>query len=111
GAFPAPLPGLAGIPTDGGYNTVDAASHSPRAANPDGFMFSSGPVRRFVGEMLRSGTRAESIWAGGTSGVLGSPDYTLFLTRWLANEAVPLALGEAQARQQARAVQVLLPAP
>jgi penicillin amidase len=110
GAFPAPLPGLPGIPTDGGFSTVDASSHGARAADANAFMFSSGPVRRFVGEMRRFDTRAESIWAGGTSGVLGDPDYTLFLTRWLANDAVPLALGFAQARSGAKSVQRIVPA-
>jgi penicillin amidase len=93
GAFPAPLAGLTGIPTDGGFGTVDAASHDVRADGLDSFMFGSGPVRRFVGEMAGRQTHAESIWAGGTSGVLGNPDYTLFLPKWLANEAVPLVLG------------------
>lgn len=111
GAFPPPLPGLGGIPTDGGYNTVDASAHSPRANSLDGFMFSSGPVRRFVGEVGPGRTRAESIWAGGTSGVLGSPNYTLFLSRWLANETVPLALGAGEAISGAQSVITLRPAP
>jgi penicillin amidase len=105
GAFPAPLSGLSGIPTDGGFNTVDAASHDARANGLNSFMFGSGPVRRFVGELAGRQTRAESIWAGGTSGVLGNPDYTLFLPDWLANEALPLALGFDQALHGARAVQ------
>jgi penicillin amidase len=109
GAFPAPLPGLSGVPTDGGFQTVDASSHGARAGSLNGFMFGSGPVRRFVGEIGRAFTRAESIWAGGPSGVLGNPDYTLFLPQWLANEAVPLALGYAHARHGAREVQTFLP--
>ena len=109
GAFPPPLAGLIGIPTDGGFSTVDASSHSPRAATLNGFMFSSGPVRRFVGEVGPHRTRAESIWAGGTSGVLGDPDYTLFLPKWLANEAVPLALGMGEALHGARRVVWLRP--
>ena len=65
GAFPAPLPGLTGIPTDGGFETVDAASHDARALSLDGYMFSSGPAHRFVAEVGRAFTRVESIWAGG----------------------------------------------
>jgi penicillin G amidase len=109
GAFPPPLPGLAGIPTDGGYNTVDASSHSPRASSTNDSMFSSGPVRRFVGEVGPGRTRAESIWAGGTSGVLGNPNYTLFLPKWLANETVPLALGMGEVRSGAQSVIMLRP--
>jgi penicillin amidase len=109
GAFPAPLAGLTGIPTDGGFQTVDASSHSVRAATLNGFMFDAGPVRRFVGEVGPGRTRAESIWAGGTSGVLGNPNYTLFLPKWLANEAVPLALGMGEARRGAQSVIMLRP--
>jgi penicillin amidase len=109
GAFPPPLAGLTGIPTDGGFQTVDASSHSARAATLNGFMFSAGPVRRFVGEVGPGLTRAESIWAGGTSGVLGNPNYTLFLPEWLANETVPLALGMGELRSGARGVIMLLP--
>ena len=109
GAFPAPLAGLSGIPTDGGFQTVDASSHSARAATLNGFMFNAGPVRRFVGEVGPGRTRAESIWAGGTSGVLGNPNYTLFLPKWLANEAVPLALGMGEVRRGAQSVIMLRP--
>jgi penicillin amidase len=109
GALPAPLAGLAGIPTDGGFSTVDASSHSARAATLNGFMFGAGPVRRFVGEVGRGRTHAESIWAGGTSGVLGDPNYTLFLPQWLANETVPLALGIGESLRGAQRVVLLRP--
>ena len=65
--------------------------------------------RRFVGEVGPGRTRAESIWAGGTSGVLGNPNYTLFLSKWLANETVPLALGIGEALHNAQSVIVLRP--
>ena len=92
-AFPQPVPGLRGIPTDGGFNVVDASSHSARADSVNGFMFGSGPVRRYVSEpqaAYRSG--AQSIWAGGVSGVPGSPNYANLLRFWLVNEALPLTL-------------------
>jgi hypothetical protein len=58
-------------------------------------MFSSGPVRRFVSEpqgAFRNG--AESIWAGGVSGVPfpGNPFYANLLNYWLVNETLPLVL-------------------
>jgi penicillin amidase len=109
GAFPAPLPGLPGIPTDGGFSTVDASSHSARSAGVNDFMFSAGPVRRFVGEVTPGRTRAESIWAGGRSGVLGDPTYTLFLPKWLANETVPLLLVTGDVMSGAQAVTILNP--
>jgi penicillin amidase len=114
GAFPPPLPGLDGIPTDGGYQTVDAATHDVRADSLKGFMFANGPVRRFVGEPAHRATKAESIWAGGTSGVLGStehpnPLYAQFLPHWLANETVPLHLGQMQVSPFAVAVEKFVP--
>ena len=39
---------LPGFPTDGGYGTVDSALHDVRAQGVNDFMFSRGPVNRFV---------------------------------------------------------------
>jgi penicillin amidase len=91
GAFPPPLPGLSGIPTDGGFGAVDASSHGARAASLDGFMFSSGPSNRFVAELSRGAVkRSESVWPGGASGVPGQWDYVNLLPLWLTNDTVPL---------------------
>lgn len=95
GAFEQPVPGLPGFPVDGGFNVVDASSHSARASSVNGFMFGSGPVRRYAAEphaAFRSS--AESIWAGGVSGVPfpGNPWYANLLPTWLVNEALPLQL-------------------
>lgn len=89
--FPAPLPGLPGIPTDGGFGTVDAASHSATATGVNGFMFGSGPTNRMVVEFRRSGPSARSVWPGGTSAVPGDEFYLFpMLPRWLTNDANPL---------------------
>jgi hypothetical protein len=58
-------------------------------------MFGSGPVRRYTSEpqgAFNSG--AESIWAGGVSGVPlpGNPYYDNLLSWWLVNETLPLVL-------------------
>jgi penicillin G amidase len=100
GAFPQPLPGLPGIPTDGGFGTVDASGHSARAGDANGFMFGGGPVRRFVGE-LRPGqqTRAESSLPGGTSGQVGSDRYLTLLPAWLTNESYPQPLRASDLRR------------
>lgn len=89
GAFPAPLPDLEGIPTDGGLGTVDASSHNARADAFDEFTFGGGPVRRYVSEAPRYGIVAESSLPGGVSGVLGSPFYVNLLPEWLTNESYP----------------------
>ncbi|HSU63417.1 MAG TPA: penicillin acylase family protein, partial [Burkholderiales bacterium] len=75
-----------------GFQTVDAASHNARAKVPDDFMFTVIPSHRLVAEAGREGMRAADIWPGGTSGVLGSPNYAQFLTRWLTNETIELGL-------------------
>jgi penicillin amidase len=92
GAFPPPLPDLAGIPVDGGFNAVDASSHSARAASSNAFMFGGGPVRRYVGGPVRSPWRIEgrTILPGGESGDLSSPFYANLLGRWLTNETYPM---------------------
>lgn len=87
GAFPPPLPGLNGIPVDGGFEVVDASSHNPRAATLNGFMFSSGPVRRFVAEGTKPQISAVTSLPGGPSGVITSPRYINLLRMWLTNEA------------------------
>jgi penicillin G amidase len=93
GAFPQPLSGLRGIPTDGGFQTVDASTHNARGKAPDHFMFDWGPNHRTVVELRGGAIRAQSIWPGGASGVLGSPRYFNFLERWLTNDTLRLSLG------------------
>lgn len=92
GAFPPSFIDLAGIATDGGFGVVDASSHSARAAGSNEFMFSSGPVRRYVGQIRRwpLPIQAETILPGGSSGVLGSPHYADLLGRWLTNDTYPV---------------------
>jgi len=96
GAFPSPLPGLDGIPVDGGFGAVDASSHSARADGVDDFMFGGGPVRRYVGQPGTSEPgpdkffTAETSLPGGMSGVPGSPFYANLLPRWLTNDTYPL---------------------
>lgn len=87
GAFPQPLAKLPGIPTDGGFQTVDAASHAIRAADENGFMFAHGPSKRSVFEARPNGVRGVSSLPGGISGVLGSEWYVNLLPAWLRNEA------------------------
>lgn len=110
GAFPQPIPGLRGFPTDGGFQSVDASSHSARADVPDEFEFRDGPTHRTVVEARSDAMRAESIWPGGTSGVLGSPNYFQFLERWLTNESVRLRLGEEQVERTDAVTQKFVPA-
>ena len=110
GAFPAPLAGVSGIPTDGGFQTVDASTHNARGQTPGDFMFKDGPAHRTVVEARAGAMRAESIWPGGTSGVLGNPNYFQFLERWLTNETLTLRLGNNEVVQGRVAVEKYIPA-
>jgi penicillin amidase len=87
GAFPQPLADLPGIPTDGGFDTVDAASHDVRADATGEFGFGSGPANRYVAEPRGPGdVRASSSLPGGTSGIPGTPYYLNLLPGWLTND-------------------------
>jgi penicillin amidase len=87
GAFPQPLAGLPGIPTDGGFDTVDAATHDVRADAWDEFGFGGGPANRYVSEPRAPGeVYASSSLPGGTSGVPGTPYYLNLLPAWLTND-------------------------
>ncbi|MDG4825419.1 penicillin acylase family protein [Asanoa sp. WMMD1127] len=96
GAFPAPLPDLPGVPVDGGFGTVDAASHNVRADSATEFTFGGGPVRRAVAQPTRTGITAVSSLPGGTSETLGSPYYLNLLPRWLTNETYPVLMNGAR---------------
>ncbi|HKO57547.1 MAG TPA: penicillin acylase family protein [Thermoanaerobaculia bacterium] len=87
--FPS-APPLTGVATDGGFGTVDAATHNARASTPDGFMFSSGPNRRYVGDMAKDGVRGESSLPGGVSGRIGDPFSVNLLMLWLTNDTFPV---------------------
>src|SRR2546427_3154949 len=109
GAFPAPLAGVSGISTDGGFQTVDASTHNARGQTPADFMFKDGPAHRTVVEARAGAMRGESIWPGGTSGVLGNPNYFQFLERWLTNETLTLRLGNNEVVQGRVAVEKDIP--
>jgi len=92
GGFEHLAPDLPGVARAGGYQAVDASSHSARADGLNSFRFGSGPARRFVGVLDPSGIAAEEVIPGGQSGVLSSPHYASQLSRWLTNDYHPLLL-------------------
>jgi penicillin amidase len=95
GNNPYPLTNLAanlpGLARQGGYEAVDASSHNTRANTLNGFMFGSGPVRRFIGEMTDTPTLL-NIMPGGQDGKIGGPGYISQLPRWLVNGYKPLVI-------------------
>jgi penicillin amidase len=78
-------PGLPGLATDGGFDTVDAATHSARASTVNGFMYNGGPSRRFVGEARPKKMRAVQNIPGGESGIPGTPFFGNLLRTFLVN--------------------------
>lgn len=93
GGFMDLAPGLPGLARQGGYDVVDASSHSTRADNLNDFMFGGGPNRRFVGEMTLAGVDGYETIPGGQSGVFFMPNYSSQLPLWLTNSYHPLAVG------------------
>ncbi len=94
GLFPSPLAGLDGIPTDGGFETVDVApprsATNVRVSDSDSFMFDAGPTGRFVARLGWFKVRAVTSLPGGESGDPESPFYVNLLEPYLGNETFPL---------------------
>jgi len=93
GGFMDLAPDLPGLARQGGFEAVDASSHSARADSLNGFMFGRGPNRRFVGEMTPLGVDGFETIPGGQSGVFYSPNYSSQLPLWLTNSYHELAVG------------------
>jgi len=89
GGFSSLSPELHGIAKAGGFGAVDASSHSARADGVNEFMFSSGPARRFVGEMTPMGPVPMEVIPGGQSGIPGHPWFGSQLSLWLTNHYHP----------------------
>jgi penicillin G amidase len=104
-------PALFGLATDGGYDTVDAASHGPRAATLNGFMFGSGPSRRFIGNAQPNGIEATQVIPGGESGEPADPAFGNQLGLWLTNDAHPALQARSAVAQNAASEQVFVPSP
>lgn len=111
GLFPPPLDDLAGIPTDGGYQTVDVGDPAVeiRVPGSDSFMFNAGPTGRFVSQMKRRKVKAVSSLPGGESAIPASPFYLNLLEPWLVNETHRLLVSPGQIRANAFTTQDFVP--
>lgn len=103
-------PGLPGLARPGGFQVVDASSHDLRADGVNSFMFGSGPVRRFIGEMTDTPTLLQ-IMPGGQDGNIGGPGYISQLPLWLVNGYKPLVIDPAVSAQSAVATLQFAPVP
>ena len=104
-------PGLPGVATDGGFSAVDASSHNPRASTLNGFMFGSGPARRFVAEQRRSGPYAVQVIPGGESGNPSGHWFGNQLGLWLTDEYHSATIKESEIREDASVRLTFVPGP
>lgn len=109
GRFPAPLLGLGGLPVDGGYGTIDAAAHDPRADSADDFTFGSGPARRYVGVLTPGGPVGRSSLPGGTSALPADRHYLDLLPAYLTDDSYPVRVSDRDIRRATESVVVLRP--
>jgi penicillin amidase len=109
GAFPQPLTNLQGIPTDGGFQTVDAANHGVRAMDENSFTFSRGPSKRSVFVAEEDGMEGRSSLPGGVSGVLGSKYYFNLLPSWLRNQNYKQLFTEEELQDRTVSIENFLP--
>jgi penicillin amidase len=107
--FPSPLPGLFGLPRDGGFEVPNASGHPVRAQRVNDFIFSSGPSERFTAVMKPGAITAVNAVPGGQSGSRKSQFYTNLLGLWLTADVHPLVLQKQQLQQQASSIQVFQP--
>ncbi|MEJ8568409.1 penicillin acylase family protein [Elongatibacter sediminis] len=110
GGFMDLSPELPGLARQGGYEAVDASSHSARANTLNGFMFGHGPSRRFIGHMAPGGAEALQVIPGGQSGVFFDPNFASQLPLWLTNDYHDLAQGQADAVASAQSISTFGPA-
>jgi penicillin amidase len=103
-------PSLPGIATDGGFDAVDASSHNPRAATLNGFMFGSGPARRFVAEARRSHPKAVQVIPGGESGNPAGQWFGNQLGLWLTDNYHPATIRRGEVERDAILQERFVPA-
>jgi penicillin amidase len=111
GAFPPPLAGLAGLPVDGGFNSVDVGWNVGRLNTPDGFQFNGGANHRTVYEAGVDRVRGFTALPGGTSGSVFSSNYFNLLPSWLTNESFPMLFTVSEIFQAAAAITKYVPGP
>ena len=107
----SPLPGLPGLPVDGGINVPDVARHAVRADAPDKFTVEFLPIRRFVAQATPSGWRSRNSLNGGAREALGDKFEHNLLLRWLTNDTYPVRIAAQDLIGSVDSVTLFLPAP
>ncbi|MEM6454791.1 MAG: penicillin acylase family protein [Acidobacteriota bacterium] len=104
-------PNLPGLARSGGFQTLDASSHDPRAEDAQSFQFGAGPARRFVGVQQIDGRDLREVIPGGTSEALGSRFQADQLRLWLVNDLHDLPLTPDEVLAVAFVFQRFVPPP
>jgi penicillin amidase len=102
---------LAGLPVDGGFNSVDVGWNVGRLNTPDGFQFNGGANHRTVYEAGVDRVRGFTGLPGGTSGSVFSSNYFNLLPSWLTNESFPMLFTVSEIFQAAAAITKYVPGP
>jgi penicillin amidase len=88
----SPLPGLPGLPVDGGSHVPDVAGHPLRADTPAEFIVPAVPNRRFVAQATPFRWQSVDSLPGGVSEDLGSQFEGNLLGDWLTNDTYPVRM-------------------
>ena len=109
--FTSPLPGLPGIPVDGGFQVPDVGNFPVRADSPDRFVVSPlVPARRFVAQATPQRWRSVNSLAGGVGEELGGKREQNLLKRWLTNDTYPVRMYPEDLIGATESVTLFLPA-
>jgi penicillin G amidase len=108
--FTSPLPGLPGIPVDGGYNVPDVGGNPVRADAPERFTVAIISIRRFVAQATPLGWRSVNSLSGGASEDLGSRFEQNLLRGWLTNDTYPVRMSPQDLIGAVDSVTVFVPA-
>lgn len=100
GRIKAPLPGLPGLPRDGGFEVPNASSHNARANRINSFMFSSGPSKRSTIVMKPGAISFMTAVPGGQSDNPSSKFFDNLLGFWLTADVYPVVSTKEQITEQ-----------
>ncbi|KAF0250427.1 MAG: penicillin amidase [bacterium] len=107
--IPSPLPGLPGLPRDGGFEVPNASSHSARANKINSFMFFSGPSKRSTIVMKPGAIDFTTAIPGGQSENPSNKMFDNLLQFWLVADVYPVVSTKQQITEQQEKVTVFTP--
>lgn len=104
-----PLPGLPGLPRDGGFEVPNASSHSARANKINSFMFASGPSKRTTIVMKPGAISFVTSVPGGQSEDPKNKFFDNLIQFWLTGDVYPVVSTKEQLTGQQEKTTIFLP--